>query len=116
MKKLFLIVLIVGSLISGAFALDLSLNITTEAKNKVAMISNASMDNITVYGQSYNALFYDDYTKIFSDLENVDTVSIQQDNGKNYLQVNKDGEYDGQCVSFVKGLSNYGFSYYIFKK
>lgn len=98
MKKLLFAFLISFTLVSVSYA-DFSWYGPTH------YIFHKINDADKVYTSQYGGFHKIRYDEKFLRLErNIDNVRVINKGG--YLQVNKEGENDGQCVSFVKALTN----------
>ena len=99
MKKMLLPMLLVLLYSSSAYA---DKKATPQAMSIINSLDTSDSKRQSYSGHTIARFYYNDKTEAFGNLSNVNVV-----NKDGFIQVNRKGENNGQCVSFVKAMSNF---------
>lgn len=102
MKKVILPLVVATSLVSMPALADKK--VTSEAWNVITSMGSTDSERKQVNGKTIAYFLSKGKAKQFNGINNKTVFTIDK-NG--FIQVNKKGEFDGQCVSFVKALANF---------
>jgi hypothetical protein len=102
-KQCFIMFTLVVLSVKTVYAIDVSLKITQEAASIIGSLKIQDDFKSPIGDYEYRAMKYNDKTIEFDNLSHTFVNAMIDDR----IQVNKNGESDGQCVSFVKSLTLY---------